>query len=69
MFKFEYLKETIALFKSNAISDHEMSFEIKGALKGLRQLLATESFLKVMKNGFYFTSKALFVLKIFKFLS
>ena len=29
MFKFEYLKETIAVFISNAISDHEMSFEIK----------------------------------------
>ena len=28
MFKFEYLKETIAVFLSNAISDHEMSFEI-----------------------------------------
>ena len=27
--KFEYLKETIAVFISNAISDHEMSFEIK----------------------------------------
>ena len=40
---------------------------IKGALSGLRQLLATESPLKMMKNGFYFTSKALFVLKIFKF--
>ena len=29
MFKIEYLKETIAEFISNAISDHEMSFEIK----------------------------------------
>ena len=42
---------------------------IKGALSGLRQFLATESPLKMMKNAFYFTSKALFVLKIFKFLS
>ena len=41
----------------------------KGALSGLRQLLATESPLKMMKNAFYFTLKALFVLKIFKFLS
>ena len=31
--------------------------------------LAIESPLKMMKNGFYFTSKALFVLKIFQFLS
>ena len=43
--------------------------EFKGALSGQRQLLATESPLKMIKNAFYFTSKALFVLKIFKFLS
>ena len=42
---------------------------LKGALSGLRQFLATESPLKMMKNAFYFTLKALFVLKIFKFLS
>ena len=42
---------------------------IKGALYGLRQFLITESPLKMMKNAFYFTLKALFVLKIFKFLS
>ena len=42
---------------------------IKGALSGLRRLLTPESPLKIMKNAFYFTSKALFVLKIFKFLS
>ena len=41
----------------------------KGALQGLRQFLATESLLKMMKNAFYFTLKALFVLKIIKFLS
>ena len=41
----------------------------KGALSGLRQLLTTENPLKVMKNAFHITSKALFVLKIFKFLS
>ena len=41
----------------------------KGALSGLRQFLATESPLKIMKNHFYFTSKAVSVLKIFKFLS
>ena len=38
----------------------------KGALLGLRQFLATESPLKMTKNYLYFTSKALFVLKIFK---
>ena len=42
---------------------------LKGALLGLRQLLAMESSLKIMKNTFYFTSKVLFILKIFKFFS
>ena len=42
---------------------------IKGKLSGLRQLLAIESPLKMIKNAFYFTSKAHFALKIFKFLS
>ena len=40
----------------------------KGALC-LKQFLATEYPLKMMKNAFYFTLKSLFVLKIFKFLS
>ena len=42
---------------------------IKGTLSGLKQFLAAENPLKMMKNTFYFMSKALFVLKIFKFLS
>ena len=42
---------------------------IKGALSGLRQFLATKITFKMMKNAFYFTLKALFVLKTFKFLS
>ena len=41
---------------------------IKGALSGLRQFLVTQNPLKMMKNAFYFTCKALFVLKIPKFL-
>ena len=41
----------------------------KGTLSGLRQFFATESPLKMMENAFYFTSKALFILKIFKILS
>ena len=43
--------------------------KIQGALSGLRQFLATETPLKMMKNAFNFTSKAFFILKIFKFLS
>ena len=42
---------------------------VKGALSGLRQFLTNETPLKMMKILFYFTLKALFVLKIFKFLS
>ena len=41
----------------------------KGALSGLRQFLAIERTLKMIKNDFYFTSKAIFILKIFKFFS
>ena len=33
---------------------------VKGPLSGLRQILAIERHLKIMKNDFYFTSKALF---------
>ena len=43
--------------------------KIKGALSGLGQFVETENPLKIMKNAFYFTSKALFILKIFKLLS
>ena len=38
------------------------------ALSDLRQFLATERPLKMMKTDFYFTVKALFVLEIFQFL-
>ena len=38
------------------------------ALSRLRQFLAIESPLKTLQNAFYFTLKALFVLKIFEFL-
>ena len=48
---------------------NETKVVIKGALSGLRQFLATENPLKMIKNTFYFTIEALFALKIFKFLS
>ena len=41
---------------------------LKGALSCLRRFVVTESPLKIVENAFYFTSKSLFVLKIFKFL-
>ena len=47
----------------------ELHEEVKDAVSGLRKFLATESPLKMMRNAFYFASKALFLLKIFRFLS
>ena len=41
-------------------------WDFKGTLSGLRQFSATETPLKMMKNAFCVTSKALFVLKIIK---
>ena len=51
------------------ISFSQLQTSFEGILSGLRQFLATQSPLKLMKNDFYFTLKALFVLKVFKFLS
>ena len=42
--------------------------QLKDLLSGLRQFLATESPLRMVKNAFYLTLKALFVIKIFTFL-
>ena len=42
---------------------------LNSTLTGLRQVLATESPLQMMKNAFYFNLKAFFILQIFKFLS
>ena len=42
---------------------------LKGALSGLIQFFTTDNPLKMTKNAFYFILTALFVLKIFKFLS
>ena len=41
----------------------------KGILSGLRQFFAAENSLNMMKNVFCFTSKDLFILKIFNILS
>ena len=46
-----------------------LTWDLKGALSGLREFLAFESPLKVIRSASHFTLKALFVLKIFKFLS
>ena len=47
----------------------EIASNIKGKHSGLRQLLATESPLKIMKNAFLFLLKALLALNTFKILS
>ena len=46
----------------------EFFYLVKGTLSSLRQCLATKGPLKIIKNAFYFTLKALFILNIFKFL-
>ena len=53
--------------KGDGLTKQNLNF--KGAFSGLRQFLANESPLKMIENTFYFTLKAFFVLKIFKFLS
>ena len=63
------LDECIKYYTRNLNDANKRLKELTGILSGLRQFLATESPLKMMKNAFYFISKALFVLKIFKFLS
>ena len=60
--KFPLLRDKMKHSLKNHLSD------LKGALSGLRQFLANESPLKMMKNAFYFTLISYFVLKIFKFL-
>ena len=59
------------MFKSNEVLEKILLCisAFKSALLGLKQFFPAEIPLKMMKNGFYFTLKALFVLKIFKLLS
>ena len=51
----------------NFFRAHSQVFSI--SIVTLRKFLATESPLKMVKNAFCFNSRALFVLKMFKFLS
>ena len=60
-------KKKTPVLKSLFNSEYCETF--KGALLGLRHFLATVTAFKMMKNAFYLTLKALFVPKIFKFLS
>ena len=71
-------------FQTRATMSYKMAFKVfvkiqkspplianivKSSVSGLTRFLATKSPWKVMKNAFYFIWKALFVLKISKFLS
>ena len=56
---------TIKVLKPHIKAKHV----IEGTFSRLRQLLTTKRCLKLMKNNFYFSLKALFFFKIFKFLS
>ena len=56
------LKLTKKYLKQNLNTCAMYTINLKVTLSGLRQFLAT-------KNAFYFILKAVFVLKIFKFLS
>ena len=47
----------------------DLIFFIKSTLSGLRQFLTTANLFEMMNNAFYVTLKALFILKILKFLS
>ena len=61
--------QNIAIKKILLFSNTVSVMQIKGTLSGLGQFLATENPLKMMKNSFYFTLKAFFILKVFQFLS
>ena len=65
---FLFISKTKYIFDYLSNSPKSFSKYIKGALLGLIQVLITENPLKMMKNAFYFSLKALFVFKIFKFL-
>ena len=65
-FKFIYLASLLTYY---LCSINILKTYFKGALLGLKQFLAIESPLKMIKNNFYFTLKAPLVVKIFKFFS
>ena len=64
IYKKQGLEKRFTINILKIVRDH-----VKDQFSGLRQFLATESALKMMKKDLCFTSKAIFVLKIFRFLS
>ena len=68
--KEQFVTEALPLVRATAPEDYYATqHQFKDALSGLRQFLAIESPLKMMKNVFYFTLKSICVLKIFKLFS
>ena len=65
----QQFKARATLVNINSDETLFLPFPFKDAFYGLRQFFITESPLKMMKKAFYFTLKALFVLKMFKFFS
>ena len=57
------------MFTQSVKFSYTLFSDIKRALSGLRQFLVTQGPSKMTKNAFYFSLKALFVIKIFKLLS
>ena len=66
---FYHILRQLISSRAKAFVSHSEATYIKVALSGQREFLAIESPLKMVKNAFYFLLKALFVLKIFEFLS
>ena len=63
----EFNLKTKSLYLRLEFIKYWILFSFKGTLSGLKQFLASESPLKVMKNAFYFTLKAPFVLRYLSF--
>ena len=66
-FRLGFFKKEFILHWCSSSQSYCLKWNFKGALSSLKQFLAIESPLKMKKNAFYLTSKALFVLKIFEF--
>ena len=61
--------ETIDIIDLKLKRNYLLTTGLKSPLLGLIQFLVPESLLKIVKNTFYFTLKAIFIIKIFKCLS
>ena len=54
------------MFETPLLETAILTFNFRGLISGLRPFLATKKQLKIIKEGFYFTLKAFFVLKVLK---